>query len=156
MCCTHSQILHYRPPSLFTFSVPSSCITFVMRSLHHLFYLLALSSFPRHSFMSSSSDHSNLSHPMPYRTACLQYSHLTHTPSRFYLLFTRARTLSSRCPFLLAFRFLSRDVELNPGSASITLGTLNIRSFYTVFILVLYLISLMPTTLTFSVSLKLG
>ena len=28
---------------------------------------------------------------MPYRTACLQYSHLTHTPSPFYLLFTRPR-----------------------------------------------------------------
>ena len=55
---------------------------------------------------------------MPYRTAGLQYSHLTHTPSPFYLLLTRPRTLSSRCPLLLAFLFLSGDIELNPGPVS--------------------------------------
>ena len=96
--------------------------------MYHLFFLLALSSFLHHSFMSSSTDHSNVSHAMPYRTASLQYSHLTHTPSPFYLLFTRPRTLSSRCPLLLAFLFLSGDIELNPGPVSFTLCTLNIRS----------------------------
>jgi len=65
---------------------------------------------------------------MPYRTACLQYSHLTHIPSPFYLLFTRPRTLSSRRPLLLAFLFLSGDIELNPDPVTFTLRTLNIRS----------------------------
>jgi len=65
---------------------------------------------------------------MPYRTACLQYSHLTYTPSPLYLLFTRPCTLSSRCPLLLAFLFLSGDIKLNPGPVSFTLCTLNIRS----------------------------
>jgi len=85
-------------------------------------------SFLHHCFMSSSTDHSNVSHPMPYRTACLQYSQLTHTPSPIYLLFTRPRTLCSRCPLLLAFLFLSGDIELNPGPVSFTLCTLNICS----------------------------
>jgi len=65
---------------------------------------------------------------MPYRTACLQYSHLTHIPPPFYLLFTRSLTLSSRCPLLLAFLFLSGDIELNSGLDSFTLCTLNICS----------------------------
>jgi len=92
------------------------------------FFILALSSFLQHSFMSSSTDHSNLSHAMPYRTACLQYLHLTHIPPTFYLLFTRPRTLSSGCPLFLAFLFLSGDIELNPGPVSFTICTLNIRS----------------------------
>jgi len=65
---------------------------------------------------------------MPYRAACLQYSHLTHTLSSFCLLFTRPRTLSSRFPLLIAFLFLSGDIELNPDPVSFTLCTLNIRS----------------------------
>ena len=93
--------------------------------LYNIVFLLALSSFLHHSLMPSSSDQSKLSHPMPYPTACLQYSHLTHTPSLFRLLFTRPRTLCSRCPFLLTF--LSGDVELNPGLVNFTLCTLNIR-----------------------------
>jgi len=70
-------------------------------------------SFLHHSFMSSSTEHSNLSHSMPYPTACLQYSHLTHTPSPLYLQFTRPCTLSSRCPLLVAFLFLSSLAILN-------------------------------------------
>jgi len=115
--------------TLFTLSLPSRCITYlIMCFMYHLFFLLTLSSFLHHSFMSSSIDHSNLSHPMPYRTACLQYSHLTHIPPPFYLLFTRSLTLASRCPLLLAFLFLSGDIELNSGSVSFTLCTLNICS----------------------------
>jgi len=95
--------------------------------LYHLFFLPALSSFVHDSIMSSSSDQSNLCHPMPCRTACLQYSHLTHTPSPFCLLFTRPRTMCSRCPFLLTFLFLSGDIELNPGPVNFALCTLNIR-----------------------------
>ena len=91
------------------------------------FFLLALSSFVHDSLMSSSSHQSNVSHPTPYRTACLQYSHLTHTPSPFCLLFTRPRSLCSRCPFLLAFLFRSGDIELNPGPVNFALCTLNIR-----------------------------
>jgi len=63
---------------------------------------------------------------MPYRTACLQYSHLTHTPSPFSLLFTRPRTLCSRCPFPLDFLFLYGNIELNLGPVNVTLCTLNI------------------------------
>jgi len=115
--------------TLFTLSFPLRCITdLIMCFLYHIFFLLALSSFLQHSFMSPSTDHSNLSHPMPYRTTCLQYSHLTHTPSPFYPLFTRPRTLYSRCPILFAFLFLSGDIELNPGPVSFTICTLNIRS----------------------------
>ena len=60
--------------TLFTLSLPSRSITdLIMYFLYHLFFLLALSSFLHHSFMSSSTDHSNVSHPMPYRT-CLLYT----------------------------------------------------------------------------------
>ena len=84
-----------------------------MRFLYHRFFLLVLSSFPYHSFMPYFSDHSNMSHPLPYRAACLQYSHLTHTPSPFCLQFTRPRTLRSRSPFLIALLFLAVDIKLN-------------------------------------------
>ena len=148
------RFLSYRftyPPlsltTLFTLSFPLRCITdLIMCFLYHLFFLLALSSFLHNSFMSSSTDHPNLSHPMPYRTACLQYSHLTHTPSPFYLLFTRPRTISSRCRPLLAFLFLSGDIELNPGPVSFTSALSTPALFFTLFTLLLYLISLMPTT----------
>jgi len=96
--------------------------------LYNIVFLLALSSFLHHYLMPSSSNQSKLSHPMPYPTACLQYSHLTHTPSLFRLLFTRPRTLCSRCPFLLDFLFLSDDTELNSRPVNFTLCTLNIRS----------------------------
>jgi len=115
--------------TLFTLSLPSRCITYlIMCFLYHLFFILALSYFLHHSFMSSSTDHSNLSHPMPTVPPVSSTRTCTHTPSPFYLLFTHPRTLSSCCPLLLAFLFLSGDIELNPGPVSFTLCTLNICS----------------------------
>ena len=89
---------------------------------------LPLSCFLHHSFISSSTDHSNLSHPMPYRTACLPYSHLHPHFIPFLSAVHSPAHLSFRCPLLLAFLFLSGDIELNPGPVSFTLCTLNIRS----------------------------
>ena len=53
----------------------------------------------------------------------------TPTPSPFCVLFIRPRalcSLCSLCSFLIAFLFLSGDIELNPGPVNFTLCTLNI------------------------------
>ena len=87
-------------------------------------YLISSSSL--HS--STSSSHAHHSDAFPYHTACQEHSYLTRTPSSFFLLLTRPRTLHCRSFFLLAFLLLSGDVELNPGPTSFTVCTLNIRS----------------------------
>ena len=52
----------------------------------------------------------------------------TPIPSPICLLFIRPCTLCSLCSFLIAFLFLSGDIELYPGPVNFTLCTLNIRS----------------------------
>ena len=77
---------------------------------------------------SSLSRHARHSDPFLYHTACQEHSYLTCTPSPFFLLFTRPRTLHCRSPFLLVFLLLAGDIELNPGPTNFTVCTLNIRS----------------------------
>jgi len=87
-------------------------------------YLISSSSL----YSSTASSHTHHSDAFPYHTACQEHSYLTRTPSPFFLLLTRPRTLHCRSFFLLAFLLLSGDVELNPGPTSFTVCTLNIRS----------------------------
>jgi len=47
---------------------------------------------------SSLSRHARHSDPFPYHTACQEHSYLTGTPSPFFLLFTRPRTLHCHGP----------------------------------------------------------
>jgi len=77
---------------------------------------------------SSLSHHARHSDPFLYHTACQEHSYLTCTPSPFFLLFTRPRTLHCRSPFLLVFLLLAGDIELNPGPTNFIVCTLNIRS----------------------------
>jgi len=69
--------------------------------------------------------------------SCTTFSSSLPSPlssSLFHVIFHRSlqpvtsHALSCRCPLLLAFLFLSGDIELNPGPVSVTLCTLNIRS----------------------------
>ena len=61
---------------------------------------------PTSSSLSRHARHSDL---FPYHTAYQEHSYLTCTPSPFFLLFTRPRTLHCRSPFLLAFLLLAGD-----------------------------------------------
>ena len=96
-----------------------------MHTLYYFFVFLSVSFLLRSSF--SSSSHSPVQ-SSPRRTACQQYSHLTHTPSATFLLLARPRTRHFLSPSILAFLILSGDIELNPDPGSFTVCTLNIRS----------------------------
>jgi len=100
----------------------------VSLTMHFYCLLIAylISSLSLHS--STACSHTHHSYAFPYHTACQEHSYLTRTPSSFFLLLTRPRTLHCRRFFLLAFLLLSGDVELNPGPSSFTVCTLNIPS----------------------------
>jgi len=101
----------------------------MMHLLYYSFVFLVMSSFLRRSTTSSS--HSRCSpsaYDTAHPTASQQFSHLTRTPVAALLVTPRSRALRYCRLFLIAFLFLSGDIEINPGPSSFTVCTLNIRS----------------------------
>ena len=117
---------HYH--SLTVYIVPLSQPVATMHFVYYSCVFFFLSSFLHRSPTSSSCNHSHPTYSSLHHTACQQHSQLTHTLSATFLLFTPQRGFRFRSPSLLAFLFLSGDTELNPGPATFTVCTLNIRS----------------------------
>ena len=100
-------------------------------TMHFVYYscvFFFLSSFLHPSPTSSSCKHSHSTYSSLHHTACQQHSQLTRTPSATFLLFAPQRAFRFLSPSVLVFLLLSGDIELNPGPATFTVCTLNIRS----------------------------
>jgi len=124
-CQKHSYLT--RTPSFFLLLTPPHtlhCRSFFLLFffslvIHRLFLLLFTVSLTMHfyclliaylissSFLhsSTSSSHTYHSYAFLYHTACQKHSYLTRTPSSFFLLLTRPRTLHCHSFFFLLFFF---------------------------------------------------
>jgi len=110
----------------------SHCLHSSVRT-YHVFCILLLrfllpSTVLHPSPTSSSRNHSHPTYASLHHTACQQHSQLTHSSSATSLLSSPQRAFYFRSPSVLAFLLLSGDTELNPGPATFTVCTLNIRS----------------------------
>ena len=112
---------------LFRFS--PFCCSLIMHFIHCSFILIASSAFLHHSFMpfpsTDSSQTSLFSQSLTYLTACSQHSNLTHPPFPFFVFVTRPCCLCFCSSFVLAFLFLSGDIQSNPGPSSFTICSLH-------------------------------
>ena len=100
-----------------------------MHLFYYFFVFFVLSCFLHRSATSPSRSHCFPSaHDTVHPTASQQFCHLNRTPAAALLVTPRFRAFRFCRLFLIAFLFLSGDIELNPGPSAFTVCTLNIRS----------------------------